>query len=160
MIFWIFVIGLLAVALAFILLPMMRVGHSTEDDARVKQNIQIAREQKSQLDNQLAQGEIEQAGYEKALAEIETGLAIELEQSEQGGDRSRGTWMVVVVLLVLPLASVSMYFAYGNYDVVENPALAQALRTRGSRGLRQPRRHHRGARAHAGDGGRGHRRGR
>ena len=126
MIFWIFVIGLLAVALAFILLPMMRVGHSTEDDARVKQNIQIAREQKSQLDNQLAQGEIEQAGYEKALAEIETGLAIELEQSEQGGDRSRGTWMVVVVLLVLPLASVSMYFAYGNYDVVENPALAQA----------------------------------
>ena len=89
MTFWIFVIGLLAVALAFILLPMLRVHRSVADDQRVQQNIQIAREQKSQLDAQFEKGEIDQAAYDGALMELQTELAIELEQSEQGGDRSR-----------------------------------------------------------------------
>jgi cytochrome c-type biogenesis protein CcmH len=125
-IFWISVIGLLAVALAFILLPMLRVGRTAADDERSAQNIQIAREQKSQLDAQLEQGEIDQAAYDRAYVELQTGLAIELERSEQGGDRSRGTWMVIVMLLTIPLASVSMYFSFGSYEVIENPALVEA----------------------------------
>ena len=126
MTFWILVIGLLAVALAIILLPMLRVQRTAYEDQRVEQNIQIAREQKTQLDAQLAQGDIDQAAYDQALDELQTGLAIELEQSESGSDRSRGTWMIIVVLLVLPLASVMMYFSFGTYDVVENPSLAEA----------------------------------
>jgi cytochrome c-type biogenesis protein CcmH len=127
-IFWIIVIALLAVALAFILLPMLRVERSASDDQRVEQNIQIAREQKAQLDAQLESGELDRDAYERALLDLETGLAIELEQTERGGDRSRGAWMTVVVLLAIPLVSVSMYFAFGNYPVVEDPSLAEAPR--------------------------------
>ncbi len=126
MIFWIVTVALLLVALLILIVPMMRNPHSPEQDQRQQQNVQIAREQKRQLDNQLKSGELDQSGYDSAYAELEKTLALELEHTEERRAQARGKWMASVVFVAIPVVSLSLYFVYGEYRVIENPILAQA----------------------------------
>lgn len=137
--FWIAVVALLALALIILLLPLLRSARVQTDDQRSEQNIQIAREKKAQLDAQLAAGEIDQAGYESAYLDLQTTLALELERGEAPRQKAHGNWMAVVVALAIPFASVLLYFAFGEYRVVQNPALAQAQATQhGQTGAEAP----------------------
>ncbi len=76
--FWIAVVALLALALAILLLPLLRAAREQTGGQRQSQNIQIAREQKQQLEAQLAAGEIEQAEFDSAYLDLQTALALEL----------------------------------------------------------------------------------
>lgn len=124
--FWISVVGLLALALAILLIPLVRGSHLQQGDQRRQQNIQIAREKKQLLDAQLEQAEIDQSVYDGAYLDLQASLALELEPRETGSEKSSGIWMAMVVLLAIPLASVTLYFAFGEYRVIEDPMLAQA----------------------------------
>jgi cytochrome c-type biogenesis protein CcmH len=124
--FWIAVTALLALALIILLLPLLRSARAQTDDQRSEQNIQIAREKKAQLDAQLAAGEIDQAGFDSAYLDLQTALALELERGEAPEQKAHGNWMAIVVALMIPVSSVLLYFAFGEYRVVQNPALAQA----------------------------------
>ena len=126
MTFWLIAIALLALALIILLLPLVRATRNGSGDQRRAQNIQIAREQKAQLDNQLARSEIDQAAYDSAYLDLQTALALELEPREAETDRPSGAWMALVVLLIVPLASVALYFNFGEYRVIQDPALAEA----------------------------------
>ena len=124
--FWIAVVVLLALALAILLIPLMRTVRGQQGDQRQQQNIQIAREKKQQLETQLKDAEIDQATYDSAYLDLQTSLALELHRSEADSEKTRGKWMAIVVLLAIPAASVSLYLVYGEYRVVENPQLAFA----------------------------------
>ena len=124
MIFWIAAAALLALALAILLLPLLRAGRHQDGDQRQSQNIQIAQEQKQQLEAQLAAGEIDQAEFDSAYLDLQTALALELERGEAAAQQARGKWMAPVVLVAVPLASLVLYQLFGEYRVVENPALA------------------------------------
>ncbi len=124
--FWIFVIVLLALALLILLLPLLRVARAQQDDQRQQQNIQIAREKKQQLEAQLAEGEIDQAGFDGAYQDLQTALALELNSARQEDQKAPGKWMALVVMLVIPAASVALYLIYGEYRVIENPELVRA----------------------------------
>jgi len=124
--FWIAVVVLLALALAILLIPLMRTVRGQQSDQRQQQNIQIAREKKQQLETQLKDAEIDQATYDSAYLDLQTSLALELHRSEADSEKTRGKWMAIVVLLAIPAASVSLYLVYGEYRVVENPQLAFA----------------------------------
>ncbi len=124
--FWIAVILLLALALAILLIPLMRTVRAQQSDQRQQQNIQIAREKKQQLETQLKGAEIDQATYDSAYLDLQTSLALELDRSAADSEKTRGKWMAIVVLLAIPVASVSLYLVYGEYRVVENPQLALA----------------------------------
>jgi cytochrome c-type biogenesis protein CcmH len=124
--FWIAVILLLALALAILLIPLMRTVRAQQSDQRQQQNIQIAREKKQQLETQLKGAEIDQATYDSAYLDLQTSLALELDRSAADSEKTRGKWMAIVVLLAIPAASVSLYLVYGEYRVVENPQLALA----------------------------------
>ncbi len=127
MIFWIAVAGLLLLALVMLVLPMLRrVRQAEEDGQRQQQNIQIAREQKQQLDAQLAAGDIDQAAYDSAYADLQTALALGLDGSDESVQQARGRWMVYVVLLFVPIVSVLLYLNYGEHRVALDPQLAQA----------------------------------
>lgn len=126
MIFWIIVAALLALALLLLLLPLMRTAALQQAGQRQQQNIQIAREKKELLETQLSEGEIDQAGYDAAYLDLQTALAIELERGEGDSEVARGKWMALVVLLVIPCASIVLYLYYGEYRVIDNPQLAQA----------------------------------
>jgi cytochrome c-type biogenesis protein CcmH len=125
--FWIIVIALLALALVILLVPLIRSSRAQQGDQRQQQNIQIAREQKQQLEAQLADGEIDQAAYDSAFLDLQTSLALELDSGEADSEKSRGKWMAIVVLLAIPLSSVALYLVYGEYRVIENPQLAEAV---------------------------------
>ncbi len=124
--FWIVSIALLALALVILLLPLVRSNRVQQGNQRQRQNIQIAREQKQQLEAQLADGEIDQASYDSALLDLQTSLALELENNEDDSEKLRGKWMAVVVLLAIPLSSVALYLVFGEYRVIENPELVRA----------------------------------
>jgi cytochrome c-type biogenesis protein CcmH len=126
MIFWIFAIVLIALALVILLLPLLRAARGQQDDQRQQQNIQIAREKKQQLETQLAEGEIDQAGFDSAYLDLQTALALELDAGEQEDQKTRGKWMALVVMLLIPVASVALYMVFGEYRVIENPVLASA----------------------------------
>ncbi len=127
--FWIVVVALLGLALAILSIPLLRATQVQPDDPRRRQNIQIAREQKGQLEGQLADGEIDQAGFDNAYLELQTALALELERGEEHGRKSRGKWMAVVVILTIPVASISLYLTLGEYRVIDNPELALAAQS-------------------------------
>jgi cytochrome c-type biogenesis protein CcmH len=124
--FWIAVVVLLALALAILLMPLMRTARVAQSDQRRQQNIQIAREKKQQLETQLAEAEIDQATYDSAYIDLQTALALELGRGEADHEKSRGKWMAMVVLLSIPAASVLLYLVFGEYRVIENPQLVLA----------------------------------
>jgi cytochrome c-type biogenesis protein CcmH len=124
--FWIVVAALLAFALALLIIPLMRATRVPQADQRQQQNIQIAREKKQLLDAQLAEGEIDQAGFDAAYLDLQGALALELGLNEGQGEAARGKWMALLVLLAIPCASIALYMVYGNYRVIENPQLTQA----------------------------------
>ncbi|MBT8433414.1 MAG: c-type cytochrome biogenesis protein CcmI [Gammaproteobacteria bacterium] len=125
--FWIIAIALLALALVILLVPLVRTSRVQQADQRQQQNIQIAREKKQLLEAQLADGEIDQAAYDSAFLDLQTSLALELDNGEADGEKSRGKWMAVVVFLAIPLGSVALYLVYGEYRVIENPQLVTAV---------------------------------
>jgi cytochrome c-type biogenesis protein CcmH len=128
--FWIAVVVLLALALAILLMPLMRTVRAQQTVQRQQQNIQIAREKKQQLETQLKAAEIDQATYDSAYLDLQTSLALELDSSETNSEKARGKWMAIVVLLAIPAASVVLYFVYGEYRVIENPQLVSAAAPR------------------------------
>ena len=125
MIFWTAVTALLALALALLLIPLMRAARASQADQRQNQNIQIAREKKTNLETQLAEGEIDQAGYDAAYLDLQAALALELVRGEEQGEATRGKWMALVVMLAIPCASITLYLTFGEYRVIDNPQLAQ-----------------------------------
>jgi len=124
--FWIAVAALLALALALLIIPLMRATRVPQADQRQQQNIQIAREKKQLLEAQLADGEIDQAGFDAAYLDLQGALALELDRNEGQGEAARGKWMALLVLLAIPCASTALYLVFGNYQVIENPQLTQA----------------------------------
>jgi cytochrome c-type biogenesis protein CcmH len=137
MIFWITVTALLALALALLLIPLMRAVRASQADQRQQQNIQIAREKKNALETQLAEGEIDQAGYDAAYLDLQAALALELERGEEQGEATRGKWMALVVMLAIPCASITLYLTFGEYRVIENPQLAEAATQQRNNGAPQ-----------------------
>ena len=128
--FWITVAALLTLALALLIIPLMRVVRASQSDQRQQQNIQIAREKKQALESQLAEGEVDQAGYDAAYLDLQAALALELERGEEPGEATRGKWMAGVVMLAIPCASIVLYLTFGEYRVIENPQLTEAAPAR------------------------------
>lgn len=124
--FWLFATALLALALGILLLPLLRAAREQQEDQRQQQNIQIAREKKQQLEAQLAEGEIDQAGFDAGYAELQAALALDLDPEIQADQKTRGKWMALVVLLAVPAASIPLYLMFGEYRVIENPELVRA----------------------------------
>ena len=126
MIFWIATIGLLLLALLIIVPPILRAQPVDKSDDRQQQNIDIAKDKKTALDSQLAQGELNQDEYDNALLDLQTALALDLENTESTELQQQGKWAVWLVAAVVPLVSLGLYFQIGEYRVIEDPSIAQA----------------------------------
>jgi cytochrome c-type biogenesis protein CcmH len=125
MIFWIVVAGLLVPVVILLLLPILRAPTEEDSADRQQQNIQIAREKKALLERQLEREELDQAGYDDALKDLERSLALDLERKEVSAERAPGRWAGWFVAGLIPLVSVFMYLELGEYRVIENPKLAE-----------------------------------
>ena len=125
MIFWIAAIGLLVLALLILVTPLLRVQVADQADDRQQQNIDIARDKKTTLDLQLKQGELNQEEYDNTMLDLETALALDLENIESSDLRRPGNWAVWLIAVAVPVLSFGLYFQLGEYGVIKNPTLAQ-----------------------------------
>ena len=126
MTFWIVTIGLLLLALLILVLPILRAQPVDKSDNRQQQNIDIAKDKKAGLDLQLAQGELKQEEYDNSLIDLQTALALDLENVESKNSHQQGKWAVWILAAVVPLLSIGLYFQIGEYRVIKNPSIAQA----------------------------------
>jgi len=122
--FWIIVSLLMLLALAFLLVPLFRFKDEAEQNDRQQQNIDIAQEKKTILDEQLSSQQLDQDSYEKALVDLETSLAIDLEKSSKTSSNLQGKWLTVLFIPLICILSIVLYFQLGEYQVITNPELA------------------------------------
>jgi len=129
MIFWIATGGLLLLALIILVPPILKAQPLDSDDTdedRQRQNIDIAKDKKAALDRQLAQGELNQEEYDNALVDLQTALALDLENVVSTKLQQKGKWAVWLLAAVIPLVSFGLYFQIGEYRVIQNPSIALA----------------------------------
>jgi len=124
--FWVYAALLTAVALAFLITPLLR-GRAKPVAAvsRAASNLSIFRDQLAELDADLAAGTIDREQWEAARGDLQRGL---LEDAgtpavAPAAPVKRSMAVAVVLAVALPLVAVSAYLAVGNPQGL-NPSMA------------------------------------
>lgn len=114
--FWLLVAGLLMLASFFLIYPFVRKGQSSQNEV-LETNLQIFRDQQSQLDYQLHQKQINQAQYDQLITESKQLLLNNTESSAPQQSiqlaKKQAIWILPLVLLLLPLFCISVYQSIG-----------------------------------------------
>ena len=120
--FWILAGGLVLLVMAILAVPLLRGEAAASDAARQReQNIAIARERLAELRKAHEAGELDDAAFEEARAELEIEL---LEDAGEEEDATRrevargGRWILAIVALVLPALSIGLYYRLGSPEAV------------------------------------------
>ena len=114
--FWLTVAGLLILASFFLIYPFVRKGQTAQGEV-LEANLQIFRDQQSQLDDQLSQKHIDQAQYDQLLTESKQLLLSNTEGSEpqqsSQADKKQAIWLLPSLIMLLPLFCLGVYHAIG-----------------------------------------------
>jgi len=117
--FWLLATVMLAVALFFIVRPLVRKDHRVVE-GRNQLNVDVARERMNELQADLDNGVVSSAQFEQTRSEIEQALANDLQDSEDASvhnDKTAvGRGAAIVVGLAVPVATILVYFYLGNPD--------------------------------------------
>ncbi len=112
--FWAIGAALAAAALWAILRPLDARRAGTRVSRRAA-NLAIYRDQRRELDADLAAGKLERADHERALAELEARALEDADvpdAADAGGGRRRG--QAIAIGAATPLVALAVYFAVGN----------------------------------------------
>ncbi|MGZ4980799.1 MAG: c-type cytochrome biogenesis protein CcmI [Methylobacter sp.] len=111
--------GVMILIAFLIVLPPLWRKHPIALADQDQRNIAIARQRLAELKEQLQAGALSQALYDEQLAELELALSDDLEiESHVRAPSSQGRWMATVLVLAIPLAGGSLYWALGNYQLI------------------------------------------
>lgn len=126
MIFGALIVLLIVIALAVLIIPVMRQPSTKDSLGREQQNIVIAKEKKALLESQLKDGVMTQQEYDSAFADLEAALALDLERQQSlGNNQDSGKWAIAIFIILIPALSIFLYVQFGEYRVIDNPSLAQ-----------------------------------
>lgn len=122
--FWIINAILIAIAMAFILQALMK--KEPDVDATREQNIAIAKEQLSDLEDRFEKNDVDEAAYKLIKSELEIALFDDLKQSEaellpnplekhdrKKASKSIDTWLI---LLLVPIITIPVYLNLGSLN--------------------------------------------
>lgn len=127
--FWIVCALLLAVALLFVVLPLWRSSARNDHVLRDAANLEIFRDQISEMDADLRNGLLTPELYEQGKRELQARL-LEDVKDEAGGNvaapRNRHTTMAIVLAVAMPLLAVGLYWKIGNRDAFAPPGSLSA----------------------------------
>jgi cytochrome c-type biogenesis protein CcmH len=128
--FWLVAIALVAAAVAALVWPLLRArapGAETSEDSATTD---VYRDQRRQLDAELAAGAITAKEHEAALRELSGRLAQELQSRERASAPpvpARSAYVAaLVVAAALPVTALALYAAFGNPDALRVTAGADA----------------------------------
>ena len=120
--FWVFAIAMVVVALVFILRPLLLELNKNDID-RAAQNVAITKERINELKIELEQDTITQAEYEQTKEELEQALLNDVEESKvklksiSNASYTRFTRYVLIVSV--PVLAVVFYTFLGTPDLIE-----------------------------------------
>ena len=118
---WLTASLLALVALGFVLPALLRASRSGAIE-RSQVNVAIARERERELRTELDEGTLSDAEFDAARAELEQGLAIDLEGGAQAPDaRTTSPLVAAGVGAVLPLAALGLYLFLGMPSAIDMP---------------------------------------
>jgi cytochrome c-type biogenesis protein CcmH len=121
--FWISVAALTALAVTFIVLPLLRrreIRTISSDEL----NLSVFEQQLEELDNDLSAGILDQARYDAARKDLEKELLVDIDSDKiktATSNASSGRWMMGLALIV-PVMALGMYNEWGEPDII--PLLA------------------------------------
>lgn len=129
--FWVYAALLTAVALAFLITPLLRGrGRSVAAVSRTTSNLTIFRDQLAELDADLAAGSIDREQWEAAGADLQRGLLEDDAGTPAAASAAapvkRSTVAAVVLAVALPIVAVSAYLVVGNPQGL-NPSEVSAM---------------------------------
>jgi cytochrome c-type biogenesis protein CcmH len=117
--FWIFTAGLIVLAMAFIVLPLLRRRFKTGIDAD-ELNLSVFKQQLAELDSDLEAGILDQERYNAAKVDLEKELLSDVNGDASGSPTAplKGTrWMALSALLV-PLITLLSYQMLGKPEII------------------------------------------
>ena len=118
---WLVTIVMVIVALAIILLPLLRTAKSQTEN-RSEQNIQIAQDQLLSLKEAKSEGAMNEHDYDLARQDLEKTLHSDLaEQTNNVSIESGSAYKTSgVLILLLPVFVISLYYSLGNPTTVNS----------------------------------------
>lgn len=112
-------------AMAFVLVPLLRQGASAEIAPRDQLNLQVLRHQLQELDADLARGAIDSAAYGDARKDLERRVAEEVRPAaETVSGPATKRWQAVLLALLVPALAAGLYYKLGAPAGL-NPELAK-----------------------------------
>lgn len=129
MMLW-FALGLiLVIAVAVLAYPLLRSaeGPVVADDTRMRTNVQIYQQRLAELDEELASQKITQQQYEPLVAELKRNLldAAQLRSKTLGIGHNQ-LWVVAGIGVLVPVASILLYFELSPQPAIEHWSSLQA----------------------------------
>jgi len=133
MMLWIVVAVLLLAAVIALLAPLVRRPGPVA--GRAEHGFEVLRDQLSEVERDQASGRLDAASAEAARLEIERRLLVEDERREPDGDatdgsveagRRRRLVAAALVLLLVPVGSVSLYLTHGRPDLPDVPLASRS----------------------------------
>jgi len=121
MIFWIVNAFMLLLALAFVLIPIIRHHHKNDPGIRKELNIHIHKEHLQELKNDFKEGNIDEKEFNDAKRELERNLLTDIKESEKGNDHvdsSISYKTIIPIIIVLPVFVIVTYLMLGDIDMV------------------------------------------
>jgi cytochrome c-type biogenesis protein CcmH len=132
-IFWIITGLLIAGALMFLLIPLLRANQKQASARRTSEiNLDIYRDQLRELDADLAANTLSRAQYQHARDELERRVLENAAPAEEAvAAPSGGKWVIVAAVVAVPLLAVSIYLLLGKPEGVNSvskpsPEITQA----------------------------------
>ncbi|MFA6972351.1 MAG: c-type cytochrome biogenesis protein CcmI [Gallionella sp.] len=114
--FWIFCAVLLIVALPFVIWPLWRKKAANNDVLRDAANLEILRDQASELEADLNNSLLTQESFEQGRRELQVRLLDEVKTTTAPATEPRNPARILAIVLavLIPLGSVSLYLKIGN----------------------------------------------
>ncbi|BAN36532.1 hypothetical protein SCD_n02732 [Sulfuricella denitrificans skB26] len=117
--FWAFFLLFIAVALGFVLPPLLRRDVRLGQVGRKEANVAIYYDQLAELKEDLDSGELDAAQYEDARREIEKRLSEDVPmESGPVVAAQAGRWPGVVLAVAIPVLAIALYVVLGNPEAL------------------------------------------
>ena len=119
LIFFVVALLMLIVALAFVVVPLIRNRANEMPVSGAVSNVAIYKSQRRELDEELARGAISDSEHRAALGELSLRVVDEVpEQAMRSGSvptpATRPWWLVAVMAIVVPLGAALLYSFLGT----------------------------------------------
>ena len=117
MTFWIISALLLAIAMLFVIVPLWRASVKNTVVQRDTANLEIFRDQISEMDMDLKNGLLTQEMYDQGKQELQARLLDEVQQSKSDSVSvvtNPFKVLALVLTIIIPLASIGIYWKVGN----------------------------------------------